>query len=69
MSIEADFTGELAKLTTTRCRPLISALVADPAYVEKVAAQNLGFLRSNTAYKGCMDTAYNKWKWVEKKLN
>jgi hypothetical protein len=69
MSIEADFTGELAKLTTTRCRPLISALVADPAYVEKVAAQNLGFLRSNTAYKRCMDTAYIKWKWVEKKLN
>jgi hypothetical protein len=68
MSIEADFTGELAKLTTTRCRPLISALVADPAYTDKVAAQNLGFLRSNTAYKRCMDTAYSKWKWVEKKL-
>lgn len=68
MSIEADFTGELAKLATTKCRPLISALVADPVYAEKVAAQNLSFLRSNAAYKRCMDTAYSKWKWVEKKL-
>lgn len=68
MSIEADYTGELVKLATTRCRPLISAMVADPAYAEKVAAQNLSFLRSNAAYKRCMDTAYNKWKWVEKRL-
>lgn len=68
MGIEADFTGELAKLATTRCRPLLSALVADQAFADKVAEQNLGFLRSNKAYKHCMDTAYHKWKWVGKKL-
>lgn len=68
MSIEADFTGELAKLATTRCRPLVAALVADPAYAEKVAAQNLSFLRSNAAYNRCMDTAYSKWKWVVRRL-
>jgi hypothetical protein len=68
MSLEADYTGQLAKLVTTRCRPLISALVGDPAFAEKVAAQNLSFLRSNTAYKRCMELAYSKWKWVEKHL-
>jgi hypothetical protein len=68
MSLEADYTGLLAKLTTTKCRPLISALVADPAYADKVAAQNLSFLRSNTAYKRCMEFAHKKWKWVEKRL-
>jgi hypothetical protein len=40
----------------------------DPAYAQKVVDQNLGFLRTNAAYKRCMDVAYKKWKWVEKKL-
>jgi hypothetical protein len=52
----------------TRCRPLRPDLTADPDYAEKVAADNLGFLRTNAAYKRCMEVAYKKWKWVEKKL-
>lgn len=68
MSLEADYTSLLAKMATTRCRPLISALVADEAFAEKVAEQNFSFLRSNSAYKKCMEIAYKKWKWVEKHL-
>jgi hypothetical protein len=43
-------------------------LTADPDYAEKVAADNLGLLRTDAAYKRCMEIAYKKWKWVEKKL-
>lgn len=68
MSIETDYTEVLSALATTRCRPLLSDLTADPDYAEKVAADNLGFLRTNAAYKRCMEFAYKKWKWVEKKL-
>jgi hypothetical protein len=33
-----------------------------------VAADTLGFLRTNAAYKRCMEAAYQMWKWAEKKL-
>ncbi len=68
MSIEADYTETLSALATTRCRPLLSDLTADADYADKVADDNLGFLRTNAAFKRCMEIAYKKWKWVEKKL-
>lgn len=68
MSIEADYTETLSALATTRCRPLLSDLTADADYADKVAEDNLGFLRTNAAFKRCMEIAYKKWKWVEKKL-
>jgi hypothetical protein len=68
MGMKAQYTDYLAALASTRCRPMLATLMNDPAYAQKVADQNLGFLRTNAAYKRCMDVAYKKWKWVEKKL-
>lgn len=68
LRVEADFTHELARLATTRCRILISALVADPAFSEKAVDPNLSFLRTNSAYRRCIEIASDKWNWVEKRL-
>jgi hypothetical protein len=68
MSMEADYTEVLSKLATTRCRFLIADLVKDPANATKAAEGNFGFLRTNTAWKRCMDFAHAKWRWVVKKL-
>jgi hypothetical protein len=46
----------------------VAAIMTDAAYSDKVANQNLSFLRTNQAFKRCMDIAYKKWMWVEKKL-
>jgi len=68
MTIPANYTAYLVQLTTNRCRPLISQLIKDDVYVEKMKDENFNFLRTNQAYKRCMDFAYKRWKWVEKKL-
>ncbi|MBI3682323.1 MAG: AIPR family protein [Acidobacteria bacterium] len=68
MSIKAQYTDLLASLASTRCRPILADLLKDKAYVDKVAEQNFGFLRTNAAYKRSMEFAYKRWKWVEKKL-
>jgi hypothetical protein len=68
MSMKAQYTECLAKIASTRCRPLIAELIKDKAYAEKVAEENFSFLRTNVAYKRCMDIAYGRWKWVEKRL-
>lgn len=68
LTLSVDYTSYLASLSTTRCRPLLAALVQDPAYSTKVAEDNLSFLRSNAAYRKCMEYAYDRWGWVEKRL-
>lgn len=68
LCVEADFTAWLAKIASTRCRFLISAVVSDRAYAEKVAEGNYAFLRTNSAYDKCMDEAYKKFRWTARKL-
>jgi hypothetical protein len=34
-----------------------------------VAEGNFSFLRTNAAYKRCMEIAHKRWKWVQKRLN
>lgn len=69
MTIPADYTAYLSKIATSRCRFIISELIKDEDYVEKVKEDNFNFLRTNKAYEQCMDFAYKKWKWVKKRLN
>ncbi|MGO9606193.1 MAG: AIPR family protein [Candidatus Binataceae bacterium] len=69
LSLEAQYTDWLSTLATTRCRFIVSDLVADKTYAPRVAQGNLSFLRSNAAYKRSMEIAYKKWRWVEKRLN
>jgi len=68
MTMPADLTGVLVWLATTRCRLLLSDVLDDPEYVNKVEQENLGFLRTNRAFEKCMHSAYKRWRWVHKKL-
>jgi hypothetical protein len=68
MSMEVDYTEYLAKLATTKCRALLSDLMKDATYAPKIAEGNYSFLRTNAAWKRCMESAYAHWHWVEKHL-
>ncbi len=71
MSVEADYTARLVTIATTRCRPMIAELVAQPEYAEILASDNrgnFGFLRSNNSFSRCMKVASSKWKWAHRKL-
>lgn len=68
MTVPADFTDLLTWLATARVRPLLSELMNDRDYVQKIEEQNLGFLRTDRAFEKCIHNAYKKWHWVHKKL-
>lgn len=68
MSVPADYTGVLSYLATARVRILLSDLMQDRDYADKVKDGNLSFLRTDRAFEKCMDLAYKKWRWVHKKL-
>ena len=69
MTMPADFTDYLSGLATTRCRFLISDLVNHEDNADKIAEGKFGFLRTNAAYKRCMEFAHKRWSWVEKRLS
>jgi hypothetical protein len=68
LSIPADYTELLNRLATTRVRLLLSDLMEDKDYVDKVSEGNLSFLRTDRAFEKCMEKAHKKWRWVHKKL-
>jgi hypothetical protein len=68
LSLEAQFTDWLSTLATTRCRFIMSDLVADRAYATRAAEGRFDFIRTNAAYKRSMEIAYGRWRWVEKHL-
>jgi hypothetical protein len=68
LGIEAQYTDWLSSLATTRCRFILSDLVADKTYASKAAEGNFAFMRTNAAYKRSMEIAYNRWNWVQKRL-
>lgn len=68
LSLEAQYTEWLSGLATTRCRFILSDLVADRAYASKAAEGNFSFMRTNAAYKRAMEIAYKRWRWVERRL-
>lgn len=68
LSLEAQYTEWLSGIATTRCRFILSDLVADKMYASKAAEGNFSFMRTNAAYKRSMEIAYKRWRWVEKRL-
>jgi hypothetical protein len=68
MSVAFEYKEVLSRLATTRVRLLLSDLMADRDYADKVAEGNLSFLRTDKAFEKCMENAWKKWKWVHKKL-
>jgi hypothetical protein len=68
MSVSVDYKDLLMRLATARVRLLLSDLMQDRDYRDKVAEGNLSFLRTDRAYEKSMALAYKKWHWVQKKL-
>ena len=68
MSVPADYTEVLSYLATARVRLLLSDLMRDRDYADKVEEGNLSFMRTDRAFEKCMEMAYRKWRWVHKKL-
>lgn len=68
LSIEHDYIELLSNLATRKCRFIISDVVEDPKYAERVADGNYSFLRTNTAFAQAMNSAYNRYGWVHRKL-
>lgn len=68
MAMPVDFSSLLSHLATARVRLLLADLMKSPEYKDKVAEENLSFLRTDRAFEKCMDIAYKKWHWVHKKL-
>jgi hypothetical protein len=68
MAVAVDFKETLMWLATARVRLLLSELMKDKEYQDKVAAENLSFLRTDKAFEKCMELAYKKWHWTHKKL-
>jgi hypothetical protein len=68
MKVPADYTDLLSWLATARVRLLLSELMQDKDYEEKVRDGNLSFLRTDRAFEKCMELAHRKWRWVHKKL-
>ncbi len=68
MSVPADYTELLSRFATTRVRLLLSELMQDSEYRDRVAEGNLSFLRTDKAFEKCMGYAYKKWRWTHKKL-
>lgn len=68
MSVSVDYKELMMWLATARVRILLSELMKDRDYRDKVAEDNLSFLRTDRAFEKCMELAYKKWGWVQKKL-
>lgn len=68
MSLPVGYMEILTHLATARVRPILSELMKDADYVDKVRDENLSFLRTDRAFDKCMEIAYKKWHWLHKKL-
>jgi hypothetical protein len=68
LSLSNEFVELLAYLATARVRMLLSDLLEDRDYVDKVAEGNLSFLRTDKAFDKAMEQARKKWKWEHLKL-
>ena len=68
MAVPLDYKEHLTWLATARVRLLLSELIQDRDYVEKVQQENLSFLRTDRAFEKCLEIAHKKWRWVHIKL-
>jgi hypothetical protein len=58
----------ITSLALSKVRLLLSELMQDKEYGDRVAEGKLDFLRNDKAFEKCMELAYRKWRWVHKKL-
>jgi hypothetical protein len=68
MVISADYAKLLYNLASTKCRPILSELIALPTYADKVAQDRYDFLRTHAAFKHAMKIAADRYDWTVKRL-
>ena len=68
LSVANEYVEILAYLATARVRMLLSDLLEDRDYADKVAEGNLSFLRTDKAFDKAMERARKHWKWEHLKL-
>jgi len=59
----------LLDLATPKSRLILSELISDKLYKEKVDEDNYTFLKTTAAFKKAMDIAYKKYKWTVRGLS
>lgn len=69
MSVPAGYTESLGYIATARARILLSELMKDRDYQDKIEDDNLSFLRTDRAFEKCMAIAHKKWGWEHIKLS
>lgn len=68
LSVEPGYTELLSNLAARKCRFVISDVVEDAKYAERVSEGNYSFLRTNMAFSQAMAFAYKRYGWVHRKL-
>ncbi|MBL7963201.1 MAG: AIPR family protein [Flavobacteriales bacterium] len=68
MVMSADYAKLLYELASTRCRPILSELIALPQYADKVAQERFDFLRTAAAFKHAMKIGADRYGWKVQKL-
>ena len=68
LRVQDDYSSYLKEMATSRCRPMIGALIDLEENREKVAAGKWSFLSQNKAYKYCMQIAKDRWDWEDVRL-
>lgn len=68
LAIETNFTEALMDIASKRCRFLISHVVNDKKYADRVAEENYSFLRTNAAFEMAMAAARKEYSWQHRKL-
>ena len=68
LAIESGFATWIQTIASTRVRPLLSDLAAEPVNKAKIDDGRLDFLRTKATFDFCMERAYKRWKWVHCKL-
>lgn len=68
LSIEAGLNDWMRSIASTRVRPLLSDLAAEPMYNAKLEDGRFDFLRTKAVFDFCMERAYKRWKWNQWKL-
>lgn len=68
IGVPADYSELVTRIATTRVRVLLSELLADRDYADKVAEENLSFLRTDRAFEKAMAIAHKRWRWTHRKL-
>jgi hypothetical protein len=68
LKLEIDFRDWLLHLARTQCRFILSDLIEEKQYLDKVAEGKFDFLRTTAAFRKAMDIAYKKYKWTIRSL-